>query len=98
MLREEILALSRPRSEDLKRLAENASLFLLSHIPVPITDGPQRYGMKALDSSPDLKNVNEFRGHYLTLLGAEGFRKKAHTLTVDQLRSTDLRFWLQQNY
>ena len=73
VLCEEILALSRPRPEDLRRLAENVPLFYFVTYPSShITDSPQRYNMKALDSSPDLKNVNEFGGHYLSLSGAKG--------------------------
>lgn len=80
MLRKEILALSWPRTEDLKRLAENVPpLSFVSYPSSHITDSPQRYGMKALDSSTDLKNVNEFGGHYLTLLGAKGWRKSTHS-------------------
>lgn len=95
VLREEILALSWPRSEDLKCLVENVPLLsFVTYSSSHITDSPQRYDMKALDSSPDLKSVNEFEGHYLTLLGAEGWRKS----TVYELRCTDLKFRLKQGY
>lgn len=80
VLREEILALPRPRSEEVKCLVENIPL--LSFVTYPsshITNSHQRYRMNALEPSlPDLKNVNDFKGHYLTLLGAEGWTKSTH--------------------